>query len=67
MNSRRRPDASVLTSPVLIGALTVLITIIAVALAYNVGNNRGSMYLTQFDGTRQTGEIKADKAEHARD
>jgi virulence factor Mce-like protein len=35
MNRRRRRDASVLTSPVLIGALTVLVTIVAVALAYN--------------------------------
>ena len=47
MNSRRRPDASVLTSPVLIGALTVLVTIIAVALAYNA--NTGLPFVPTYN------------------
>lgn len=47
MNTRRRKDASVLTSPVLIGALTVLVTIIAVALAYNA--NAGLPFVPTYD------------------
>jgi ABC-type transporter Mla subunit MlaD len=38
MNERRGRDASVLGNPVLIGALTVLVTIVAVTLAYNATN-----------------------------
>jgi ABC-type transporter Mla subunit MlaD len=34
----RRPNASLATSPVLVGALTVLVTVIAVVLAYNANN-----------------------------
>jgi virulence factor Mce-like protein len=52
MNSRRRRDASVLTSPVLIGALTVLITIVAVALAYNA--NTGLPFVPTYDLHLQT-------------
>jgi ABC-type transporter Mla subunit MlaD len=37
MNLRRR-EQSVLSNPILIGALTVLVTIVAVALAYNANN-----------------------------
>jgi virulence factor Mce-like protein len=47
VNSRRRPDASVLTSPVLIGALTVLVVIIAVALAYNA--NTGLPFVPTYN------------------
>ena len=47
MNTRRRRDASVLTSPVLIGALTVLVTIVAVALAYNA--NTGLPFVPTYD------------------
>jgi virulence factor Mce-like protein len=38
MNRRRRHDQSIATNPVLIGALTVLVTIVAVTLAYNANN-----------------------------
>ncbi len=38
MNPRRRRDASVLTNPVLVGALTVLVVLVAVGLAYNANN-----------------------------
>lgn len=38
MNDRRRREASPLANPVLIGALTVLVTIVAVYLAYNATN-----------------------------
>lgn len=44
---RRRRDASVLTSPVLIGALTVLVVIVAVALAYNA--NTGLPFVPTYD------------------
>jgi ABC-type transporter Mla subunit MlaD len=37
MNLRRR-EQSILSNPILIGALTVLVTIVAVALAYNANN-----------------------------
>ncbi len=47
MNTRRRSDASVLSSPVLIGALTVLVTIVAVALAYNA--NAGLPFVPTYD------------------
>jgi virulence factor Mce-like protein len=47
MNGRRRRDASVLTSPVLIGALTVLVVIVAVALAYNA--NTGLPFVPTYD------------------
>ncbi|HLI59981.1 MAG TPA: MlaD family protein [Solirubrobacteraceae bacterium] len=47
MNRPRRRDASVLTSPVLIGALTVLVTIVAVALAYNA--NTGLPFVPTYD------------------
>jgi phospholipid/cholesterol/gamma-HCH transport system substrate-binding protein len=46
MSGRRRRDASVLTSPVLIGALTVLVTIVAVALAYNA--NTGLPFVPSY-------------------
>ena len=35
---RARVEPSVLTNPVLVGALTVLVTIVAVTLAYNATN-----------------------------
>jgi ABC-type transporter Mla subunit MlaD len=38
MKDRRRRDSSPLGNPVLIGALTVLVTIVAVTLAYNATN-----------------------------
>jgi ABC-type transporter Mla subunit MlaD len=38
MNDRRRRESSVLGNPVLIGALTVLVTIVALTLAYNATN-----------------------------
>jgi ABC-type transporter Mla subunit MlaD len=47
MNERRRRDASVLSSPVLIGALTVLVVIVAVALAYNA--NTGLPFVPTYD------------------
>jgi ABC-type transporter Mla subunit MlaD len=47
VNERRRRDASVLSSPVLIGALTVLVVIIAVALAYNA--NTGLPFVPTYD------------------
>ena len=47
MNGRRRKDASVLSSPVLIGALTVLVVIVAVALAYNA--NAGLPFVPTYD------------------
>lgn len=47
MNRPRRRDASVLTSPVLIGALTVLVVIVAVALAYNA--NTGLPFVPTYD------------------
>ena len=46
MNERRRSDASVLTSPVLIGALTVLVVIVAVVLAY--GANSGLPFVPTY-------------------
>lgn len=47
MNERRRPDASVLSSPVLVGALTVLVVIVAVALAYNA--NTGLPFVPTYN------------------
>lgn len=47
MNERRRRDASILTSPVLIGALTVLVVIVAVALAYNA--NTGLPFVPTYN------------------
>jgi hypothetical protein len=47
MNERRRADASILTSPVLIGALTVLVVIVAVVLAYNA--NSGLPFVPTYD------------------
>jgi ABC-type transporter Mla subunit MlaD len=38
MKSRRRREPSIFTNPVLIGALTVLVTFVAVTLAYNATN-----------------------------
>jgi ABC-type transporter Mla subunit MlaD len=38
MNRRGRSDQSLLTNPILIGALTVLVTIVVVTLAYNANN-----------------------------
>jgi ABC-type transporter Mla subunit MlaD len=38
MNRRGRREASVFANPVLVGALTVLVTIVAVLLAYNANN-----------------------------
>jgi ABC-type transporter Mla subunit MlaD len=38
MNRRGRREASVFANPVLVGALTVLVTIVAVTLAYNANN-----------------------------
>ena len=47
MNERRRSDASILTSPVLIGALSVLVVIVAVVLAYNANN--GLPFVPSYD------------------
>jgi virulence factor Mce-like protein len=47
VNPRRRADASVLTSPVLVGALTVLVVIVAVALAYNA--NTGLPFVPTYN------------------
>jgi ABC-type transporter Mla subunit MlaD len=47
VNDRRRADASILTSPVLIGALTVLVVIVAVVLAYNANN--GLPFVPTYD------------------
>jgi ABC-type transporter Mla subunit MlaD len=47
VNERRRADASILTSPVLIGALTVLVVIVAVVLAYNANN--GLPFVPTYD------------------
>ncbi len=47
MNDRRRADASILTSPVLVGALTVLVVIVAVVLAYNANN--GLPFVPTYD------------------
>ena len=47
MNERRRRDASILTSPVLIGALTVLVVLVAVVLAYRA--NTGLPFVPTYD------------------
>jgi virulence factor Mce-like protein len=44
--SRRGRDASAFTSPVLVGALTVLVTIVAVTLAYNA--NQGLPFVPKY-------------------
>jgi ABC-type transporter Mla subunit MlaD len=46
MNRRPRREGSVLTSPVLVGALTVLVTIVAVTLAYNA--NQGLPFVPKY-------------------
>src|SRR5689334_14134412 len=46
MNQRGRRDASAFTSPVLVGALTVLVTIVAVTLAYNA--NQGLPFVPKY-------------------
>jgi ABC-type transporter Mla subunit MlaD len=43
----RRPTASVMASPVLIGAVTVLVVVVAVVLAYNA--NRGLPFVPTLD------------------
>jgi phospholipid/cholesterol/gamma-HCH transport system substrate-binding protein len=43
----RRPGASVVASPVLVGAVTVLVTIVAVFLAYNA--NQGLPFVPTYD------------------
>jgi ABC-type transporter Mla subunit MlaD len=43
----RRPNASVVASPVLIGAVTVLVVVVAVLLAYNA--NRGLPFVPSLD------------------
>jgi virulence factor Mce-like protein len=47
VNERRRSDASILTSPVLIGALTVLVLLVAVVLAYKA--NTGLPFVPTYD------------------
>ena len=44
---RRRRDPSVLGSPILVGALTVLVVIVAVALAYNA--NTGLPFVPSYN------------------
>ncbi|MDQ3936817.1 MAG: hypothetical protein M3340_19540 [Actinomycetota bacterium] len=43
----RRPQASIVASPVLIGAITVLVVVVAVMLAYNA--NRGLPFVPSLD------------------
>ena len=43
----RRPTASIVASPVLIGAVTLLVTIVAVFLAYNA--NTGLPFVPTYD------------------
>src|SRR5918993_740907 len=43
----RRPAASIVASPVLIGAVTLLVTIVAVFLAYNA--NTGLPFVPTYD------------------
>ena len=38
MNSRRSPFAAIASSPTMVGAITTLIVIVAVFLAYNANN-----------------------------
>src|SRR3954466_6672198 len=45
--SRRRGTASLVASPVLVGAVTVLISIIAVFIAYNA--NKGLPFVPTYD------------------
>ncbi len=45
--TRRRGTASLVASPVLIGAVTVLISIIAVFIAYNA--NQGLPFVPTYD------------------
>ena len=45
--SRRRGTGSLVASPVLVGAVTVLISIIAVFIAYNA--NRGLPFVPTYD------------------
>src|SRR5215218_3392661 len=43
----RRPAASIVASPVLVGAVTLLVTIVAVFLAYNA--NKGLPFVPTYD------------------
>ena len=45
--TRRRGTASLVASPVLVGAVTVLISIIAVFIAYNA--NKGLPFVPTYD------------------
>src|SRR6266576_219044 len=47
MNRRRGQASSILSSPVLIGALTTLVVIVAVFLAYNA--NQGLPFVPTYD------------------
>ena len=49
--TRRSSAASIVASPVLVGAVTVLIAIVAVFLAYNA--NRGLPFVPTYDVTAQ--------------
>ncbi len=46
MNGRGRREGSPLSSPVLVGALTVLVTVVAVTLAYNA--NQGLPFVPRY-------------------
>src|SRR5687767_7220193 len=47
----RRPAASIVASPVLVGAVTVLVAIVAVFLAYNA--NKGLPFVPSYDVSAQ--------------
>jgi phospholipid/cholesterol/gamma-HCH transport system substrate-binding protein len=53
----RRSTASIVASPVLIGALTVLITVVAVFLAYNANN--GLPFVPTYDLNAQLPDVEA--------
>src|SRR5882757_8734725 len=47
--SRRRPSASIVANPVLVGAVTTLVLIVAVFLAYNANNGLPFVPTRQLD------------------